>query len=125
MLLVKPYAPRQTIARSFDPILIAPLFLPLSSPSFAVVRLRSDSFFNLADDALDFAGILLNHAIPFEFRIVREFADLLLHCAFQFVKLAYRLILHAGFYHDSLLCSVMGFGSLRSIEISLRLNYVP
>src|ERR1039458_8653833 len=94
----------------------------LSMESSMLIRLCSDSLFNLADSLLNFSGILFSSAISFQVGVLGKFAGLLLDCAFDFVKLACCLIVRAGFHYDSLLCLVVGFCWLRSIESSLRLQ---
>ena len=69
-----------------------------------LVRLFSDSLFNLADSLLNFSGIIFSLAVSRQVRVAGKFAGLLLDCAFDFVKLACCLIVRAGFHHDSLLC---------------------
>jgi len=84
------------------------------------VRLCSDGLFDLANNVLDFTCILFSHAISFKIGVLDDLAGLLFDCACRFVKLACRLVLCAGFHYDSLLFAVIGFGSSRSFEISLR-----
>ena len=87
-----------------------------------LIRLCSDSLFNLADNFLNFSGILFSSAISFQVGVLGKLAGLLLDCAFDFVKLACCLIVRARFHHDSLLCLVVGFNLWRPIESSLRLE---
>src|ERR1019366_3776845 len=87
-----------------------------------LIRLFSDSLFNLADKALNFASVLLSSAIGLQVGAAGKFAGLLLDCAFDFVELACCLIVCARFHHDSLFCSVVAFDSLRSVDGSLRLD---
>src|ERR1035438_10821462 len=87
-----------------------------------LIRLCSDSLFNLADSLLNFSGILFSLAISRQVGVRGKLAGLLLDCAFDFVEIACCLIVRAGFHHDSLLWSVVGFNLLRSIESSLRLQ---
>ena len=74
-----------------------------------LVRLFSDSLFNLADNFLNFSGILFSSAISFQVGVFGKLARLLLDCAFDFVEIACCLIVRAGFHHDSLLLLVVGF----------------
>ena len=69
-----------------------------------VVRLLSNSLFNLADNVLHFSGILFSLAVSRQVGVVGMFAGLLSDCAFELVKLACCLIFRAQFRHDSLLC---------------------
>src|ERR1035438_4997564 len=78
--------------------------------------LFSDSLFNLADKTLNFASIFLSSAIGLQVGATGKFAGLLLDCAFDFVELACCLIVCARFHHGSLLCWVVAFGSLRSVN---------
>jgi hypothetical protein len=87
-----------------------------------VMYLLSYSLFNLAGNVLDFSGILFSSAISLQVRVAGKFAGLLPDCAFDFVKLACRLIVRAQFHYDSLLCSVVAFGSLKFVNVSLRLD---
>src|ERR1019366_1394456 len=82
--------------------------------SSMLIRLCSDSLFN-------FSGILFSSAISFQVGVLGKLAGLLLDCALDFVKLACCLIVRARFHHDSLLCSVVAFGSLKFVNVSLRL----
>ena len=84
--------------------------------------LFSDSLFNLADKALNFASIFLSSAIGLQVGAAGKFAGLLPDCAFDFVKLACCLIVRARFHNDSLLCSVVVFDSLRSVDGSSALT---
>src|ERR1039458_1197902 len=86
------------------------------------VCLFSDSLFNLADNVLNFARVLFSSAVGFKAGVVGKLAGLLLDCAFDFVNLACCLIARAQFHGEVLLCSMVGFNRLRSIEISLRLE---
>jgi hypothetical protein len=81
-----------------------------------LIRLGSYSLFNLADDVLNFSGVLFSNAISFQVGILRELAGLLLDCAFDFVKLAGCLIFCARFHRGSLLCSVVVVDSLKSMD---------
>src|ERR1022692_202712 len=81
----------------------------LSMESSMLVRLFSDSLFNLADSLLNFPGILFSSAVSFQVGVFGKLARLLLDCAFDFVEIACCLIVRAGFHHDSLLCLVVGF----------------
>ena len=74
-----------------------------------LIRLCSESLFNLADNLLNFSGILFSSAISFPVGVLGNLAGLLLDCAFDFVEIACCLIVRAGFHHDSLLCYVVGF----------------
>jgi hypothetical protein len=76
----------------------------LSMESSMLIRLCSDSLFNLADNLLNFSGILFSSAISFQVGVLGNLAGLLLDCAFDFVKLACCLIVRAGFHYDFLLC---------------------
>ena len=73
--------------------------------SLEVERLLSHGLFNLADKVLHFPGNLFRVAIRRHVGVVGNFSGLLLDCAFDFVKLAFCLILRARFHHDSLLCA--------------------
>ena len=74
----KPCAPYRQFARPFcsniDCIMIS---LPFSSLISMLIRLCSDSLFNLADDVLNFSGILFSSAISFKVGVLRELAGLL------------------------------------------------
>src|ERR1039457_1737536 len=87
-----------------------------------VMRLLSYSLFNLANNVLDFSGILFSSAISLQVRVAGKFAGLLLDYAFDFVEFAGCFIFCAWFHHDSLLCSVVAFGSLKSVDVSLHLD---
>src|SRR5664279_2514327 len=87
-----------------------------------LIRLFSDSLFNLADKALNFASVFLSSTISLQVGVAGKFAGLLPDCAFDFVKLACCLIVRARFHHGSLLCSVVVFDSLTSVDGSLRLD---
>src|SRR5664280_1291718 len=87
-----------------------------------LIRLFSDSLFNLADKALNFASVFLSSTISLQVGVAGKFAGLLPDCAFDFVKLACCLIVRARFHHGSLLCLVVGFNLWRPIESSLRLE---
>ena len=89
-----------------------------------LIRLCSDSLFNLADSLLNFSGILFSSAISFQVGVLGKLAGLLLDCAFDFVKLACCLIVRAGFHYDSLLCSVVVVDSLKSMDGYLHLDYL-
>ena len=78
--------------------------LLISLWSSMLVRLFSDSLFNLADNFLNFSGILFSSAVNFQVWVFGKLARLLLDCAFDFVEIACCLIVRAGFHHDSLLC---------------------
>ena len=80
------------------------------------MRLLSNSPFNLADDVLNFSGVLFSNAISFQVGVLRDLAGLLLDCAFDFVKRAACFIFCARFHHDSLLCSVVVVDSLKSMD---------
>src|ERR1039458_6698272 len=84
--------------------------------------LFADSLFNLADKALNFASISLSSAIGLQVGVAGKCAGLLPDCAFDFVKLACCLIVRARFHHGSLLCWVVAFGSLRSVNGSSALT---
>ena len=83
------------------------------------MRLLSYGLFNLAGNVLDFSCILFSPAISLQIRVVGHFPGLLLDCAFDFVKLAGCLIFCAWFHHDFLLCSLVAFGSLKSVAACL------
>src|ERR1035437_3585422 len=87
-----------------------------------VMRLLSNSLFNLTDGVLNFSCVLFSNAISFQVGVLRDLAGLLLDSAFDFVKVAGCLIFCARFHRVSLLCLVVGFNLLRSIESSLRLE---
>src|ERR1035441_3872886 len=80
-----------------------------------VMRLLSNSLFNLTDGVLNFSCVLFSNAISFQVGVLRDLADLLLDCAFDFVKVACCLIFCARFHRDSLLCSVVVVDSLKSM----------
>src|SRR5664279_300140 len=82
-----------------------------------LIRLCSYSLFNLADDVLNFSGVLFSNAISFQVGVLRDLAGLLLDCSFDFVKLAGCLIFCARFHCGSLLCSVVVVDSLRSTAV--------
>src|ERR1019366_3746522 len=88
----------------------------LSMESSMLIRLCSDSLFNLADSLLNFSGILFCSAISCQVGVLGKLAGLLLDCAFDFVKLACCLIVRAGFHRGSLLCSVVVVDSLKSMD---------
>jgi len=50
-----------------------------------LIRLFSDSLFNLADKTLNFASVFLSSAIGLQVWAAGKFASLLLDCAFDFV----------------------------------------
>src|ERR1017187_2847582 len=81
-----------------------------------LIRLCAYSLFNLADDVLNFSGVLFSNAISFQVGVLRELAGLLLDCAFDFVKLTCCLIFCARFHRGSLLCSVVVVDSLKSMD---------
>src|SRR5665213_857372 len=87
-----------------------------------LIRLCSYSLFNLADDVLNFAGVLFSNAISFQVGVLRELARLLLDCAFDFVKPAGCLIFCARFHRGSLLCSVVVVDSLKSMDDYLNID---
>src|ERR1017187_1429679 len=70
----------------------------LSMESSLLIRLCSDSLFNLADNLLNFSDILFSSAISFQVGVLGNLAGLLLDCAFDFMKLACCLIVRAGFH---------------------------
>src|ERR1035441_146654 len=79
-----------------------------------VMRLLSNSLFNLTDGVLNFSCVLFSNAISFQVAVLRDLASLLLDCAFDFVKVACCLIFCARFHRDSLLCLVIVVDSLKS-----------
>ena len=78
--------------------------------------LFSDSLFNLADKALNFASVFLSSAIGLQVGAAGKFAGLLLDCAFDFVELACCLIVCARFHFSPLLG-----GCFRFVEVRERL----
>jgi len=68
---------------------------------FDAICLISNNLLNLADNFLDFSGILLIPAVSLQVRISGKFAGLLPDCAFDFVQLACGLIVRALFHFDS------------------------
>jgi hypothetical protein len=74
-----------------------------------VCGLFSHGLFNLADEVLDFAPILLDLSIGCQIRIVGEFSSFLLDRAFHLVKSPCCLIVSARFHKDDPLCSVTDF----------------
>ncbi len=54
-----------------------------------VMRLLSDSLFDLTDGVLNFSGILFSSAISLQIRVAGNFAGLLPDYAFDFAKLAF------------------------------------
>src|ERR1035438_2633183 len=86
------------------------------------MRLLSYSLFNLAGNVLDFSGILFSSAIILQVPFAGQFAGLLLDCAFDFVKFTGCPIFCAWFHHDSLLISVVAFGSLKFADVSLHID---
>ena len=65
--------------------------------SSMLIRLFSDSLFNLADNFLNFSVILFSSAVSFQVGVLGKLAGVLLDCAFDFVKRACCLIVRARF----------------------------
>jgi len=95
---------------------------PITRLGAALLDLFAYSLFNLADDVLNFSGVLFNNAISFQVGVIRDLAGLLLDCAFDFVKLAGCLIFCARFHRGSLLYSVVVVDSLKSMDGYLHLD---
>ena len=73
-----------------------------------LIRLFSDSLFNLAAPVMNFACILFGSAISFQIKVLGKLADFLFDCSFNFVELACCFIVRARFHQEFLLCSVIG-----------------
>src|ERR1017187_535135 len=73
-----------------------------------LVHLLFEYLFNLADFLLDFAGEFFVLAFGFQVGVVRDLSGFLFNVAFQFMKLAFDLILRARF-HLVLLFSFANF----------------
>jgi hypothetical protein len=87
-----------------------------------LVRLFSDSLFNLADSFLNFSVILFSSAVNFQVGVSGKLTRLLLDCAFDFVEIACCLIIRARFHNDSLLCSGVDFNCWKFIESRSRFD---
>jgi len=68
-------------------------------------ELLPECFFGLADNVLNFAGILFCSSIGFQIGVIGYLADCLLDCSLDFVELACRHIFSAWLHFDLLLCN--------------------